>query len=119
MTRKLVLAAMMAAVFSSAHAATVSLTATPAVASANLTWTVSNGDKVELTLKIGKAAPDGRSYAIAGTSGMVALLGKPETAKLITRYIDNENKVFEMHMPVEGQAGKWWKMMETTYKRRK
>ena len=51
-----------------------------------------------------------------GTAGMT---GKPETAKNITRYIDNDTKVFEMHMPVEGQDGKWWKMMEIKYKRRK
>ena len=43
MTRKLFIAALLAAVCSSAQAATVSLTATPAAASANLTWTVSNG----------------------------------------------------------------------------
>jgi hypothetical protein len=34
---------LLAAVCSSAQSATVSLTATPAAASANLTWTVSNG----------------------------------------------------------------------------
>jgi arabinan endo-1,5-alpha-L-arabinosidase len=43
MTRKLFIAAMMAAVCSSAQAATLSLTATPGAASANLTWTVNNG----------------------------------------------------------------------------
>jgi arabinan endo-1,5-alpha-L-arabinosidase len=42
MTRTFIGAALLAASFS-AHAATVSLNATPAAASANLTWTVSNG----------------------------------------------------------------------------
>jgi len=42
MTRMFIFAAMMA-VSLSAHASTVTLTATPGAASANLTWTVSNG----------------------------------------------------------------------------
>ena len=42
MTRMSVIAALLAVSFS-AHAATVSLTATPGAGSANLTWTVSNG----------------------------------------------------------------------------
>ena len=42
MTRMFIFAAMMAASLS-AHASTVSLTATPGAASANLTWTVTNG----------------------------------------------------------------------------
>ena len=52
-------------------------------------------------------------------TGIGAMTGKHETAKNITRYIDYDTKVFEMHMPVEGQDGKWWKMMEIKYKRRK
>ena len=42
MTRMFIFAAMMAVSFS-AHASTVTLTATPGAASANLTWTVTNG----------------------------------------------------------------------------
>jgi len=42
MTRMFIFAAMMAVSFSS-HASTVTLTATPGAASANLTWTVTNG----------------------------------------------------------------------------
>jgi hypothetical protein len=52
-------------------------------------------------------------------TGTSALTGKPETAKNITRYIDENTKVFEMHMPVEGKPGEWWKMMEIKYTRRK
>lgn len=52
-------------------------------------------------------------------TGTSALTGKPETAKLITRYLDDDTKVFEMHMPVEGKNGEWWKFMETKYTRRK
>jgi hypothetical protein len=48
------------------------------------TWTVSNGDKVVLTLKVGKTAADGRAYATAG--GPVALLGAPQTAKVLAEY---------------------------------
>lgn len=50
------------------------------------TWTVSNGDKEVLTLKIGKTTPDGRTYATAGASGMVALLGQPQSAKVLAEY---------------------------------
>ncbi|HEY1191168.1 MAG TPA: DUF4340 domain-containing protein [Gemmata sp.] len=50
------------------------------------TWTVSNGDKVVLTLQIGKAAPDGRVYASAGPDGMVALLGNNQAAKVLAEY---------------------------------
>jgi hypothetical protein len=52
-------------------------------------------------------------------TGTSAMTGQPETAKNVTRYIDDGNKVFEMYMPVEGQDGQWWKMMEIKYTRRK
>jgi len=52
-------------------------------------------------------------------NGTSALTGKPETAKNTTRYVDENTKVFEMHMPVEGKDGEWWKMMEIKYTRRK
>jgi hypothetical protein len=52
-------------------------------------------------------------------NGTSAMTGKPETAKNVTRYTDEDHKVFEMYMPVEGQDGKWWKMMEIKYTRRK
>jgi hypothetical protein len=52
-------------------------------------------------------------------TGTSAMTGKPEVAKNVTRYIDDDNKVFEMYMPVEGKDGEWWKMMEIKYTRRK
>lgn len=45
--------------------------------------------------------------------------GKPTTSKMITRYESDDEKVFEIMMPVEGKEGEWWKMMEITYTRRK
>ncbi len=50
------------------------------------TWTVKNGDKVELVLRLGKTTPDGRVYATVGTTGMVALMGQPQTAKVLGEY---------------------------------
>lgn len=50
------------------------------------TWTASNGDKPVLTLRVGNLSADGRAYATAGAGGMVALLGKPETAKVLGEY---------------------------------
>lgn len=70
----------------------VSATPTPAelktfgLESPEATWTVSNGDKVVLTLKLGKTAPDGRAYATTGTGGMVALLGPLQTSKALGEY---------------------------------
>jgi hypothetical protein len=52
-------------------------------------------------------------------TGTSALTGKPETAKNVTRYIDENTKTFEMYMPVEGKEGEWWKTMEIAYTRRK
>ncbi|MDY3563698.1 DUF4340 domain-containing protein [Gemmata sp. JC673] len=50
------------------------------------TWTVTNGDKVEAVLHVGKAAPDGRVYARVGSTGPVALLGRDQTAKVLAEY---------------------------------
>ncbi|MBM3981116.1 MAG: DUF4340 domain-containing protein [Planctomycetes bacterium] len=49
------------------------------------TWTVSNGDKGVLTLRLGKRLPDGRVYALTPT-GAVALLGAPQSAKVLAEY---------------------------------
>lgn len=49
-------------------------------------WTVSNGDKVVLALRVGKKLPDGRVYATAAAGGPVALLGAPQTAKVLAEY---------------------------------
>ena len=50
------------------------------------TWTVTNGDKEVLVLRVGKTAADGRVYATAGATGVVALLGKAEAAKVLGEY---------------------------------
>jgi hypothetical protein len=42
--------------------------------------------------------------------------GQPYTAKLVTRFLDKNTRIFEMHLP--GMDGKHWKMMETKYTRR-
>ncbi|QJW95203.1 DUF4340 domain-containing protein [Frigoriglobus tundricola] len=51
-----------------------------------LTWTVSNGDRDVLVLRVGQAGKDGRVYATAGASGMVAVLGPPQAAKVLGEY---------------------------------
>ena len=50
------------------------------------TWTVSNGDKEVLVLRVGKTAADGRLYATVGAGGAVALLGKAEAARVLGEY---------------------------------
>ncbi|MFM8275023.1 MAG: DUF4340 domain-containing protein, partial [Gemmata sp.] len=50
------------------------------------TWTITNGDKVVATLLIGKATADGRVHATTGNAGMVALLGKEQSAKVLGEY---------------------------------
>jgi hypothetical protein len=52
-------------------------------------------------------------------NGVDPMTAKPMTWKTITRYESNDAKTFEMHLPVEGQEGKWWKSFEIKYKRRK
>ncbi|MBY0455741.1 MAG: DUF4340 domain-containing protein, partial [Gemmataceae bacterium] len=50
------------------------------------TWTVSDGDKVVLTLALGKTLPDGRVHATTAGSGLVALLGKEQSTKALAEY---------------------------------
>ncbi len=50
--------------------------------------------------------------------GIDAMTGKPGKWKTITIYESADAKTFEIHAPVEGQDGKWWKMMEIKYKRK-
>jgi hypothetical protein len=52
-------------------------------------------------------------------TGVDAQSGKEVTTKMVTRYKGDDEKVFEMYMPVEGQKDKWWKVMEAKYKKRK
>jgi hypothetical protein len=54
------------------------------------TWTVSNGDKVVLVLRVGKTTADGRAYATVGTGGPVALLGPLQTTKVLGEYRDRK-----------------------------
>jgi len=42
--------------------------------------------------------------------------GEIYESKQISRYIDDDNRLFEFHIP--GEDGKHWKMMEIEYKRR-
>jgi len=51
-----------------------------------LTWTVSNGDRDVLVLRVGKATKDGGVYATASASGMVAVLGQPQATKVLGEY---------------------------------
>jgi hypothetical protein len=50
------------------------------------TWTVSNGDKPVLVLRVGRTTADGRAYAAAGAGGPVAVLGPPQAAKVLAEY---------------------------------
>ncbi len=52
-------------------------------------------------------------------AGVDMATGKPSTSKMITRRVSDDERVFEMMMPVEGKEGEWWKMMEVKYTRRK
>ena len=53
------------------------------------------------------------------STGIDPQTGKEAKSKMITRYTSDDEKTFELHMPVEGEDGKWWKMMEIKYTRRK
>lgn len=50
------------------------------------TWTVGDGDKVVLALRVGTRAADGRAYAQVAANGPVALLGAPQAAKALAEY---------------------------------
>ncbi|MBA3484810.1 MAG: DUF1579 domain-containing protein [Pirellulales bacterium] len=51
--------------------------------------------------------------------GTDCMTGKNMQTKMVTRYEGEDAKTFEMHKPVEGEAGKWWKVMEIKYTRQK
>ncbi len=60
---------------------------------------------------------DEDATTFTGTAeGRDAMSGEPYKAKLVARYIDDDTRVFEMHMP--GEDGEYWKMMQIDYKRR-
>jgi len=45
--------------------------------------------------------------------------GEESISKLVTTYVDDDHKTFEMFSPVDGKKGEWWKMMEISYTRSK
>ncbi len=51
--------------------------------------------------------------------GTDCMTGKDCQTKMVTRYDSEDAKTFEMHKPVEGESGKWWKVMEIKYTRQK
>jgi hypothetical protein len=46
-----------------------------------------------------------------------AMSGEKYAVKMISRFIDDDNRVMEMHR--KGDDGKEWKVMEIRYKRKK
>jgi hypothetical protein len=74
-------------------------------------------DTLSPHMMISKLEYDESSKTFTGTGeGRDSQTKQPYTAKLVARYIDDDNRVFEMHMP--DKEGKHFKMMEITYKRR-
>ena len=68
-------------------------------------------------LMITKAEYDPKTKTMTGSAeGRDAMTKEAYSSKVISRYVDDDTRVFEMHMP--GKDGKHWKMMEITYKRR-
>jgi len=45
--------------------------------------------------------------------------GEENISKMVSTYVDDDHKTFEMFGPVDGKEGEWWKMMEITYTRKK
>lgn len=52
------------------------------------------------------------------STGINMMTGKEQKSKMISKYIDENTKQFEIHHEVEGEEGQWWKAMEIDYKRR-
>jgi hypothetical protein len=64
-----------------------------------------------------KADYDPATKTMTGTgTGRDVATGKETTSKHVTRYLDDNNHVFEMYAP--GPDGKEFKLMEVSYKRR-
>ena len=51
------------------------------------------------------------------STGRNMMTGEIEKSKMITKYIDENTKHFEIHMQVPGEQDKWWKSLEIDYKR--
>ena len=66
----------------------------------------------------GEYDADSHTLTMMG-EGTDVMSGKPSKMKMVTRYTGQDDKTFEMYMPVEGEDGKWWKTMEAKYMRRK
>jgi hypothetical protein len=67
-----------------------------------------------MTMK-GDYDADKKTTTLMG-EGRDAVTGNITKTKLISRSIDDDTRVFEMHMP--GENGEFWKMMEIEYQRR-
>ncbi|MEQ8211941.1 MAG: DUF1579 domain-containing protein [Lacipirellulaceae bacterium] len=52
------------------------------------------------------------------STGINMMTGKEQKSKMVSKYIDENTKHFEIHHAVEGEEGKWWKAMEISYKKR-
>jgi hypothetical protein len=76
-------------------------------------------DTISPHMQIMEGSYDVKSHTLTMmTTGYHWMLGKVVTTKNVTRYVDANTKVFEMHMPVEGAAGEWTKSMEIHYRRK-
>lgn len=51
------------------------------------------------------------------STGRDVMTSEEKTSKLVSRYLDDNSKVFEMHALVPGKTDEYWKQMEVTYKR--
>ena len=69
-----------------------------------------------LTVMKGDYDPATKTLTMAGDM-RDATSGKLSTAKQIARFVDDDTRVFEMHVP--GETGELFKMMEVEYKRKK
>jgi hypothetical protein len=69
-----------------------------------------------LTVMKGDYDPATKTLTMSGDMRDAAS-GKLSTAKQIARFVDDDTRVFEMHVP--GEDGELFKMMEVEYKRKK
>ncbi|NOY29882.1 MAG: DUF1579 domain-containing protein [Planctomycetes bacterium] len=53
------------------------------------------------------------------SKGRDARTGEESLTKMVTTYIDEDHKTFEMFSLVEGEEDQWWKVMEIDYTRQK
>jgi hypothetical protein len=73
-------------------------------------------DSMSPHIMISKSEYDADKKIMTGTAeGRDGMTGKPFSAKVTSRYEDDDTRVFEMQMP--GDDGKYWKMLEIRYTR--